>query len=55
MKSKAELTTCIFICLLINSQLDAGTHHLGFTEMKYFLQNTQLYFLNFIQFFNFHI
>lgn len=44
MKSKAELSTCIFICILINSQLDAA---LFLLKLNILLQNTQFYFILF--------
>lgn len=44
MKSKAELSTCIFICNLINVQLDAA---LFLLKLNILLQNTQFCFILF--------
>lgn len=53
MESKAELRTCIFICLLINSELDAGPHCLGFAEIKYFVAKYTTVFVSFYSVFQF--
>lgn len=45
MKSKVELRICIFICLLIKSQLDACPHHVGFAEIKYFFAKYTIVFV----------